>query len=96
MEKSEKTIDDVVITYRNHTSGYKVTIDENEPQTVSVLLEGAANVLEAEDGTNIKVYVDLADLSETGTINVPLHVEGPNDLIKYSLSVDSIKINVAK
>lgn len=96
VEKSEKTIDDVVITYRNHTSGYKVTIDENEPQTVSVLLEGAANVLEAEDGTNIKAYVDLADLSETGTISVPLHVEGPNDLIKYSLSVDSIKINVAK
>ena len=59
-------------------------------------MSGAQEILDSEDGSKISVYIDLADVTQTGTIELPLHVSGGNKLANYSLDKQTIKINVTK
>ena len=95
-DKVEKVIEDIPIQWKNNTQNYKLTLDENEPQTVNVTVSGAQEVLDTEDGSAISVYIDLADVTQTGTIELPLHVSGGNKLATYTLDKQTIKINVTK
>lgn len=93
-DKEVKTIDDVLIQYKNNTSNYQLTIDENEPRSISVNVAGAAEVLASEEGNGIVVYIDLADVTQTGTIELPLYVTGTNKLLQYTLDKPTIKVNI--
>lgn len=93
-DKEVKKIDDILIQYKNNTSNYQLTIDEEEPRSISVNVAGAAEVLENEHGNGIVVYIDLADVTQTGTIELPLYVTGTNKLLQYSLDKQTIKVNI--
>lgn len=97
-EKEEKTIEDVLIEYRNNTNEYKITIDESELNNIDVLVKGAAEMLEKEEGNGISVYIDLTEIPEgsSGTIDMPLHVEGSNPMLEYEIGRSTVKINVTK
>lgn len=95
-DKVEKVIEEIPIQWKNNTQNYKLTLDENEPQTVNVTVSGAQEILDSESGSGISVYIDLADVTQTGTIELPLHVSGGNKLATYTLDKQTIKINVAK
>lgn len=97
-DKVSKDVEDIAIEYKNNTKNYKLTIDENEPVSVTVEVSGAEEMVEAEDGSGIVVYIDLNEIIEgtTGTVELPLHVSGPNNLLEYKLSKETIKVNVAQ
>ncbi len=97
-DMEEKTIEDVLISYRNNTNEYRITIDESELNNIDVLVQGAAEMLEEEDGSGISVYIDLTEIPEgsSGTIDMPLHVEGPNPMLQYSIDRATVKINVTR
>lgn len=94
----EKVMEDILIEYRNNTNEYKITIDEEELNNIDVTVLGAAEQLETEDGSEIYVYIDMTEIPEgsSGTIDMPLHVEGANPLLQYTIDRKTVKINVSK
>lgn len=98
-DTQEKTIEDVAITYkRNEGSKYKVTIDSEEATYIDVLVKGSSEMLEAEEGNNISVYIDFSEIPEgsNGVIELPLHVTGSNLMLKYELTQKTIRVNVSQ
>ncbi len=94
-DRVEKVIEDIPIQWKNNTQNYRLTLDEDEVQSVNVTVSGAQEVLDSEDGSDISVYIDLADVTQTGTVELPLHVSGGNKLATYTLDKQTIKINVS-
>ncbi len=94
-DRVEKVIEDIPIQWKNNTQNYRLTLGEDEVQSVNVTVSGAQEVLDSEDGSDISVYIDLADVTQTGTVELPLHVSGGNKLATYTLDKQTIKINVS-
>lgn len=95
-DKEEKIIEDVAIEYRNYNNSYTITIDEEEQLYADVIVLGAGEVLESENGENVRVYIDFSEIPEgaNGVYDLPLHVEGPNSMLSYSLERESIRVNI--
>lgn len=95
-DKEEKIIEDVAIEYRNYNNSYTITIDEEEQLYADVIVLGAGEVLESENGENVRVYIDFSEIPEgaNGVYDLPLHVEGTNSMLSYSLERESIRVNI--
>lgn len=80
----------VPITVENLNSQY---ITSNVPKTVYVRLSGPRNTIINVGPSDIKAYIDLADVQE-GTVDVPIHVEIPSGTELKKQSMTSTKITV--
>jgi len=96
-EKVEKIVENVEITYRN-LGGWKATISEEEKSTTNVKIIGTKEMLEDFDTKGIEVYIDFSELPDdaNGVVELPLHVEGSNNLFAYESEKPTIQISVSK
>lgn len=89
-----KTIDNVVITYRNHTSGYKLDVVDKEDVYTSVVLFGTQENLDKIEESNIQGYIDLRDIEPGNNIEVPVYVDSVSPLVSVKSIKETIVINV--
>ena len=96
-EKVEKIVENVEITYRN-LGGWKATISEEETSTTNVKIIGTKEMVEDFDTKGIEVYIDFSELPDdaNGLVELPLHVEGSNNLFAYESAKPTIQISVSK
>lgn len=96
-EKVEKVVKDVEINYRN-LGDWKATISEKENSKTSVKIVGSKEMIEDFDTKGIEVYIDFSELDEksSGIVELPLHVEGSNNLLGYETVQQSVKVSVSK
>ncbi|MGL5978821.1 MAG: CdaR family protein [Erysipelotrichaceae bacterium] len=88
------TIDDIPITYINNTQGYQFTPTNTDEVYASVVLTGAQKVIDSITAEDLTVYIDFAEVSETGTQDVKLYVSGTNKLVTYALEKPTINLKV--
>ena len=96
-EKVENVVEDVDITYRN-LGEWKATISEDEKSVTNVKVIGTKEMLEDFDTSGIEVYIDFSELPDdaSGLVELPLHVEGNNNLLAYECEKATIQISVSK
>lgn len=96
-ERVEKEVEGIAIEYRNRGK-WKPTISESQSSTVTVTVSGAQQMLDKLEESGIKAYIDLNDVPEdaSGTIEVPLYIEGTNKALNYTSTTTKIKINITK
>lgn len=96
-EKTEKIVKDVDINYRN-LGAWKATISENESSTTSVRVLGTKEMIDSFNEKEIEAYIDFSELTEDnmGAVELPIHVEGTNQMLGYESIRPTIKVNVSK
>lgn len=96
-EKSEKEVDNIQINYRNR-GDWKATISEEENASVNVKIIGTKEMIDSYDISGIEAYIDFAEIPEgsSGLIELPLHIEGNNNMLTFESDRQSVKISVSK
>ena len=96
-EKVEQEFSDIQINYRNLGS-WKATILEDESPTATVKVIGTKEMLESFDASGIQAYIDFSELSadSNGLVELPLHIEGNNNLMSYTSDRLYVKVSVSK
>ena len=92
-ERTNRTISDVPITYRNNTNNYRATQAENKT-TTSVTVYGTENNIKDITADDITVYIDMQN-AQPGSSVFALQVEQPTDgLVRYELDETEYQLNI--
>ncbi len=91
----QKTIEGVVVTYRNVPSGYTVNARSGEDKTVNVLVNGVASVIDKITADDIEAYIDLAGYTGGDHDNVKVIVEGKDSKVTYIVN-SGVNITLTK
>ena len=96
-DKTQTVVNDIEITYRNR-GDWKATISEDESATVSVTITGTQEMIDSFDVSGIEAYIDFSELSEdsSGVVELPLHIEGNNNMLTFESDRQSVRLNVSK
>lgn len=92
---TEKTIDGVNIETRNLGNGLIARAATSNDSTVSVIVKGTTNNLNAITKDNISAYVDLQGL-DAGTHNVTVKVTGDDVKLSYAPKTTTVTIIISK
>ena len=90
-----KDIQSVSISTINVGSGYKVQAIGQENRTVTVIVNGSQEVIDALDPSTIEAYIDLEGLG-VGEHSVEVKVKGEDSKLTYTPRVKEIKIRITK
>lgn len=96
-KKEKKELKEIPILWKNKPDGFNVA-REDESQEVYAVVEvsGAKTVLETITADQLEVYFDLSNVTEAGTYEFELKVDGYNKLASYKLKNAKIKIKITK
>lgn len=92
---TEKTINNVSIEYVNLDSNYSVQSMGENSSITSIIVKGAASVLETIDASMIKATVDLSTLG-AGEHSVKIEVIGEELKASYTPRTTEIKVKIFK
>lgn len=90
-----KTLDNVIIEYANNVKGYRFTLVDLTDVVTSIQLVGTQTNVDAIESTALYVYFDMKNVT-LGEQEVQLYVEGPSNLVKYTLVKPTIRIRVTE
>jgi YbbR domain-containing protein len=90
-----KTLDNVIIEYANNVKGYRFTLVDLADVVTAVQLYGTQTNIDAITPTSLYVYFDMKNVT-LGEQEVQLYVEGPSNLVKYTLVKSTIRIKVTE
>ena len=93
-KETSKEFEDVQIEMENLKAGFKALGASQDDVKINVVVKGVSSLLEKLDKTNIKAYVDLSNISEPGTWDVPVVVTGNDLRLQYTSKVKTVKIVV--
>jgi YbbR domain-containing protein len=93
-QETSKDFQNISIETRNLDSKFMVQASSKDDALVSVTVRGVKSLLDQLEDTNIKAYVDLKDITETGTYNVPVYVEGTDVRLTYTSRTRNVQIIV--
>lgn len=95
MEKeTSKDFENISIETENLDSKFIAQGASQNDALVTVTVKGVKSLLDNLDTTNIKAYIDLKDVTEPGTYQVPVYVTGTDLKLTYTSKVKSINIIV--
>ena len=81
-EETQKTIDNIVVQWKNLSSNYSVNAKSQEDAQISVIAKGTKEVLDSLDTSTITAYVDLSGYTE-GEHQVNVTVEGNDPKVQF-------------
>ena len=91
-----RVIDNIPIVVINNIHNYKYTLTNNDDALISVTIIGTENNIKDITAENIgRIYIDMQDV-DLGGQEVPIYIEGNNNLVKYVLEKSSIDLTVVK
>jgi YbbR domain-containing protein len=90
-----KTLDNVIIEYANNVKGYRFTLVDLADVVTAVQLYGTQTNVDVITSTSLYVYFDMKNVT-LGEQEVQLYVEGPSNLVKYTLVKSTIRIKVTE
>lgn len=90
-----KTLNNVIIEYANNVKGYRFTLVDLTDVVTSIQLVGTQTNVDAIESTALYVYFDMKNVT-LGEQEVQLYVEGPSNLVKYTLVKPTIRIRVTE
>lgn len=93
-EAMTRVLERVPITYINNTNGYSFSLVNSDDAYANVILSGAQSVIDEITPEQVSVFLDFADISETGTQDVKLNVTGTNKLVTYSLEKPTVSLQI--
>lgn len=93
-KKEVREIKNVDVELINIKEGFEATFEDIKE--VSVILEGAEQVIKGVKPDDLKVYVDLSKNDQVGTYELAVVVKGNNPLVKYSISSKTISVVISK
>lgn len=95
-DKETKTIEDLAISYVNNQNKYRFSLNSEDGTvpTVKVTAYGTKNNLANLSAENIKVYIDISEITQTGNQDIKLHVESDNPLVTLVLEEETINLDV--
>lgn len=95
MEKeTSKDFENISIETENLDAKFIVQGASQNDALVIVTVKGVKSLLDNLDTTNIKAYIDLKDITEPGTYQVPVYVTGTDLKLTYTSKVKSVNIIV--
>lgn len=95
MEKeTSKDFENISIETENLDAKFIVQGASQNDALVTVTVKGVKSLLDNLDTTNIKAYIDLKDITEPGTYQVPVYVTGTDLKLTYTSKVKSVNIIV--
>ncbi len=92
---TQKTIEDVVVTYRNVPSGLSPNAQPGASKTVSVQVIGVASVIDKITAEDLEAYIDLAGYTVGDHNDVPVYVEGKDSKVIYVVN-SGVNITLTK
>jgi len=97
MEKeTSKEFKDIPVQFENlDTTKYKALASEKSETKVDIVVKGVSTILDKLTEKDIKVYVDLSDLS-VGTFEVPVEVTGTDLKLGYSSRTTKITVVITE
>lgn len=90
-----KDVEGIRIDAINLGENYRVQAIGEENRTVTVIVNGSQNVIDALDTSTIQAYIDLSGL-EVGEHSVEVKVKGADTRLTYIPRVKEIKVKVSK
>lgn len=96
-DKIEKEVKNIEINYHNR-GDWKATISKDEKSTVSVKIIGTKEMIDSFDTSSIEAYIDFSELDEkaSGLVELPLHINGKNNMLVFEAVKQSVKVVVSK
>jgi len=93
-QETSKDFSNISIETRNLDSKFMVQASSKDDALVTVTVKGVKSLLDSLEEANIKAYVDLSNITETGTYNVPVYVEGTDLRLTYTSRTRNVQIIV--
>lgn len=90
-----KDVEEIPVNTVNLGDGYKAQAIGEQNRTVTVIVNGSNEVIEALDPSTIEAYVDLSGLG-VGEHSVEVKVKGEDSRLTYTSRVKEIKIKISK
>lgn len=95
-KETQKEFNNIPIELKNVPEGFKANgVTENDI-AVSVIVKGVSSILDNIDAKTIKAYVDLADIKEKGTWDIPVTIVGEDIRVVYTSKSKSVKVVVTE
>ena len=85
-ESKSRTVDGVVVRYKNNESGYKLNLVDSRDAMLSVTLTGTDKNIKNITADDINLFIDLANVSVGKNQELPLVIEGKNGLVHYTIA----------
>lgn len=95
-EETSKEFTELSIGYEGLDDKFDVVAVEGEIYKTDVVVKGVKTVLDKLKKEDIKVYVDLSDIKEETTIEVPILVSGEDNKLIYVARKTKIKVRIKK
>jgi YbbR domain-containing protein len=90
-----KIIKNIPLSYQNHNSGYRFSLDDSRDAYVDVTLYGTENNLKKITVEMISVYLDFSSLKVGNNQPFKVLVTGTNPWVRYVSSKEIVSISVA-
>lgn len=96
-DKVEKEVEGIQINYRN-LGGLKATLSEEEAASIIVKIIGTQEMIDSYDVSQIEAYIDFSELEEgaSGVVELPLHINGKNNMLSFVTERQSVKVTISK
>ena len=95
-KEEQKEVTNVNINTINLADGLKVQAFSKEYSTITVLVKGSKELLDALDTSTITATVDLSEYTTPGVYEVDVKVTGEDLKLSYTSKVNKIKVEIYK
>ena len=93
-EETSKDFMNISVETEGLNEKFKASGATENDARVTVSVRGVGSLLEQLQDTDIKAYVDLSGITETGTYNVPVYVTGSDVKLTYTSKTKQINVVV--
>lgn len=91
-QEVSKDFENITIETRNLNEKFMVQASSREDALVKVTVRGVESLLKDLDATNIRAYIDLSNVTETGPVSVPVYVEGDDVRLTYTSQTKTVQV----
>jgi YbbR domain-containing protein len=85
-ESMSRTVDGVVVRYKNNAAGYKLNLVDSRDAMLSVTVTGTEKNIKNITADDINLYIDLADITPGTNQDLPIVIGGKVGLVNYAIA----------
>lgn len=85
-ESLSRTVDGVVVRYKNNAAGYKLNLVDSRDAMLSVTVTGTEKNIKNITADDINLYIDLANITSGTNQDLPIVIEGKVGLVNYAIA----------
>lgn len=95
-QETSKDYEKIPIETRGLNENFMVQASSQDDALVTVTVRGVASLLNSLNEADITAYVDLSNITETGTYNVPVYAEGKDLKLTYTSKTKTVQVIISE